>query len=72
MPQNHCGVSIHFKVIASEKHCSRVIRVAWFKYGAKSCCKVVNSRLVFAMRGLENSVTPAVKGYLFQIEKDKA
>ena len=41
----------------------------WLGYDAESCCKVVSSRLGFAMRQLENSVNPAVNGYLFQIRE---
>ena len=38
-------------------------------YGAESRRKAVNSRLGFAMRRLENSVNPAVNGYLFRIRE---
>ena len=47
----------------------RGVVVKWLErldYGAKSCRKVVSSRLGFAMRRLENSLcNPAVNGYLF-------
>ena len=43
--------------------------VEWLDYGAESGRKVVSSRLGFAMRRLENSVNPAVKGYLLRIRE---
>ena len=49
--------------------------VEWWErlgYGAESRCKIVSSRLGFAMRRLENSINPAVNGYLFsELVKDK-
>ena len=39
----------------------------WLRYGAESRCKVTGLRLGFAMQRLENSVNPAVNGYLFRI-----
>ena len=44
--------------------------VEWLEhldYGAESRRKVVSSRLSFAVRRLENSVDPAVNGYLYSI-----
>ena len=38
-------------------------------YGVESRRKVVSSRLGYAMRRLENSVNPAVNGYLFRIRE---
>ena len=38
-------------------------------FGAERHRKVVSSRLGFAMWRLENSVKPAVNGYLFQIRE---
>ena len=46
--------------------------VEWLElldYVAESRRKVVSSRLDFAMRRLENSVNPAVNGYLFRIRE---
>ena len=46
--------------------------VEWLErldYGAESRRKVVSSRLGSAMRRLENSVNPAVNGYLFRIRE---
>ena len=36
-------------------------------YGAESRRKVMSSRLGYAMWRLENSVNPAINGYLFRI-----
>ena len=44
--------------------------VEWLErlgHGAENRHKVVSSRLGLAMWRLENSVSPAVNGYLFQI-----
>ena len=52
----------------------KCVVVEWFErldYGAESRRKVVSLRLGFAMRRLENSVNPAVNGYLFRIRKAK-
>ena len=49
--------------------------VEWLErlgYGAESRRKVVSSRLGFAMRRLENSVSPAAKGTFFELGKAKA
>ena len=46
--------------------------VEWLErldYGAESRLKFLRSRLAFAMRRLENSVNPAVNGYLFRIRE---
>ena len=48
--------------------------VEWLErlhYGTESRRKVVSSRLGFAKRRLENSVSLAVNGYLFQLGKAK-
>ena len=44
----------------------------WLGYGAESRKRVVSLRLGLAMRQLENSVNPAVNGYLFELGKNKA
>ena len=52
--------------------CRRGIVVEWLErddYGAESRRKVVSSRLDFAMRRLENSVSPAVNGYNLRIRE---
>ena len=46
----------------------------WFEclgYDAESRRKVVSSRLGFAIRRLENSVNPAVNGYLFSNQRKR-
>ena len=50
----------------------RNVVVEWLElldYGAESPRKVMSSRLGFAMQQLENSVNPAVNGYLFRIRE---
>ena len=39
----------------------------WLSYGLENRCNVVSSRLGFAVRRLENSVSAAINGYLFRI-----
>ena len=47
-----------------ERRRCRVV-IEWLSYGAESRRKVAGSRLGLSIRGLENSVKPAVNGYLF-------